>query len=101
MPTLRKTNRLNIVWRDHKTEVLKEIDRLYAEEGGEGEPSSEKVFQCRNTAARNVYIRLSEDEKAVIMRQVKMSGQEANPLDIQRRSVLFLFEEISADAAAL
>ena len=93
-PTSRKTNRLNIVWRDRRTEVSEEIKRLYAEAGGEGEPSSDKVFQLRSTAARNVYIGLSEDEKAMVMKEVENSGQEANPPDVQKRSVRCLLANL-------
>ena len=64
---------------------MKEIKVLYAEGGGEGEPSNAFIFSNRNTAAKNVYGQLAEGEKARIERLVENSGQEANPPDVQKR----------------
>ena len=59
--------------------------RLYAEAGGEGEMPSNKALGLRNTAAKNVYDQLPEDEKRRIAQKVDKSGEEANPPDIQKK----------------
>lgn len=84
-PLARKKNRLDIVWRERKDEVLKEVNRLHTQAGGEGEPSHGDKFKLRNTAARNVHAGMNEDEKAAIMKEVERSGEEANPPEIQRK----------------
>ena len=64
---------------------MEEVQRLYAEKGGEGDVPSGKIINFKNTAARNVYTRLSADEKAVIRSEVEKASQEGNPQDVQRR----------------
>jgi hypothetical protein len=53
--------------------------------GGTGEPSPDETFRLRMTAAKNVYVQLSEGEKLEIQKAVDQSGMDGNPPDIQKR----------------
>jgi hypothetical protein len=81
-PKERKKSKLDVVWRDRQIEVLEEIEKIHIERGTEGEADR---FGLRNTAASQVYARLSDDGKAEIERKINSEEQAANPPEIQRK----------------
>lgn len=77
-------SKLDILWREQRGDILKEIELIHEEEGRPGEPDR---FGLRNTAARRVYDRLSEDEKARLENATSHKGNNSNPPDIQKKYV--------------
>lgn len=80
---------MDIVWRERRDEVISEIRVLLAAENrgpaGDGDLLAQDIFTHRTTAARNVYQKLSADDKATIAKQVEDSGKDLNPPDIQQK----------------
>lgn len=70
------------MWRDRQSEVIEEIKAIHLERGTEGEPD---LFGLRNTAARRLFSRLSDDSKAKIEWEINRDEQPANPPEIQRK----------------
>ena len=82
---------MDIVYREMKEKVLDEITVMVNEggesndEGGKREPTREERFKLRTTAARNVYDRMTADEKAAIQQKVDKQRVDISPIDVQRK----------------
>jgi hypothetical protein len=76
------------VWRQRKEEVEAEMEVLYDEEGGTAALDNRTKLRLWPTAARNVYKRLSNQEKAEVERTIAKIAAEGNPPDIQRKRAI-------------
>lgn len=82
----RKRSRVDVVWRTRKEEVLQEIKSIIgANRDGDGDPTPGEEFRHRTTAAKNVYDRLSAEDKADVEKQLEKVEIEPNPPEIQQR----------------
>jgi hypothetical protein len=78
----RKQSRIEVVWRQRHSEVMDEIKVVHEEEGYDGEP---EVFRCWQRAAKRVYGRLSDDEKAAIDDAINRYEVVPNPPEIKQK----------------
>lgn len=74
-----------MVWYKKKGDVEDEIRELHRMAGGVGEPTTQEEFRLRNTAAKNIELRLDNAEKTEMLREAQAIMQEGNPPDIQQK----------------
>lgn len=80
----RKKSRVDIVWMTMKEKVMQEIQDMLIEEGGCGEPTSEFIFKNRTTAAKRVFIGLSNEDQDNILKMIEEGG-DIVPNDIKQK----------------
>jgi hypothetical protein len=61
------------------------MDALYRLEGGTGEPPRGDLFRLRTTAAKNVYLRLDDEEKQKIDEERDNPNSYVNPPEVQQK----------------
>lgn len=81
----KKVTRIQLVWRDRKKEVEEEMQRIYEEEGGSGDMDGRTTLRLRPTAAKAIYDRLDDNEKAEVGRAIEQSAAEACPPEVQQK----------------
>lgn len=63
------------MWWDMQAKVLEEINRMFLEGGGSGEPTQDFVFKHRTTAAKQVYLGLGVEEQGRILDMIDKGGE--------------------------
>jgi hypothetical protein len=58
---------------------------LYKREGGTGEPPVGDLFRLRTTAAKNIYMRLDNEEKQKIDQERNNPNSYVNPPEVQQK----------------
>jgi len=61
------------------------MQRIYEEEGGSGDMDGRTTLRLRPTAAKAIYDRLDDNEKAEVGRAIEQSAAEACPPEVQQK----------------
>jgi len=72
VPNGRKKSRIDVVWMTMKGRVKDEINAMVKEAGGTHEATEDDIFKYRTAATKRVFLDLTLDEQADILKKVVM-----------------------------
>lgn len=64
--------------------VIEKINAIVREGGEKSEASTKDIFKYRTAAAKEVFLSLSPDEQAIMLKKIEDGGYSV-PVDVQQR----------------